>query len=54
MIRTSLKTTSLSFVMHKETKILLEKLAHIHDRSMTGVVEQLIKKEAKECGILDK
>jgi hypothetical protein len=47
------KTIRQNLVFSKQTRVLLEKLTRIHDRSMTGVIEQLIKKEAKEYGLIE-
>jgi hypothetical protein len=45
--------TPMSFVFNEESKVLLSKLAKIHDRSMTSVLVQLIKKESKEYGLIE-
>lgn len=53
MTEQSPRTSKVNYVLREETKSMLEKLAKIHDRSMTGVIEQLIKKEAKEYGLIE-
>ncbi len=47
------KDTVIHFAVKMETREMLRKLAKIHDRSMTGVIEQLIKKESKEYGLIE-
>lgn len=47
------KSENIKFVVKPEIKALLLKLSLIHDRSMTGVIEQLIKKEGKEYGLIE-
>ncbi|MFA5996652.1 MAG: hypothetical protein WC790_02945 [Candidatus Paceibacterota bacterium] len=46
------KPVRVAFQISNETKLLLDKLAKIYDRPMTGVFEQLLKKEAKEHGLI--
>lgn len=47
------KTLRVAFQITTETRSMLDKLAILHDRPMTGVIEQLIKKEAKEYGLIE-
>lgn len=47
------KSEVIQFKVRPGTKRRLKELAKIHDRPMTGVIEQLIKKECKELGLLD-
>lgn len=47
------KQARITFQVSTDTRALLEKLTKIHDRTMTGVIEQLIKKEAKVCGLIE-
>jgi len=37
----------------KDSRILLEKLSKIHDRSMTNCIEYLLKKEGTEYGLIE-
>ena len=47
------KNIPTSFVFDEETKILIKKLAKIHDRSQAGILKFLVKKEAKEYGLIE-
>ena len=53
MIEQSPRTAKVNFLFRQETRELLDILTKIHDRSMTSVLEQLVKKEAKEHGLID-
>jgi hypothetical protein len=50
---TDKKQTSTSFMLSDESKILLAKLAKIQDRSQNKTLHYLIKKEAKEYGLIE-
>jgi len=47
------KPARITFQVADDTRSMLEKLTKIHDRSMTGVIEQLIKREARENGLIE-
>jgi len=47
------KTERMVFQVSPDIRLMLDKLAKVHDRSMTGVIEQLIKKEAKKHGLIE-
>jgi hypothetical protein len=47
------KSKRIAFQVSSDTREMLDKLTKLHDRPMTGVIEQLIKKEAKEYGLLE-
>ncbi|MFA5921204.1 MAG: hypothetical protein WC856_07915 [Methylococcaceae bacterium] len=53
MTTSSTKQSRIGLKVNDETRVMLEKLTKIHDRPMTGVIEQLIKKEAKEYGLIE-
>jgi len=48
------RTAKVNFMIREDTRVMLEKMSIIECRSMTGVVEQLIRKAAKEYGIICK
>ena len=47
------KTERVNLQISTKNRILLEKLAKIHDRSMTNMIEVLVVKEAKEYGLIE-
>jgi len=47
------KTERVNLQITTENRKLLEKLAKIHDRSMTNMVEVLVIREAKEYGLIE-
>jgi hypothetical protein len=42
-----------TFKIDNKTKTMLKKLSKLQDRSMTGVLQYLIKKEAREYGLVE-
>jgi hypothetical protein len=53
MNKESIKNQRIGFTVTPETRSMLIKLSKLHDRSITSVFEQLIKKEAKEYGLIE-
>jgi hypothetical protein len=47
------KRKTSTFYLSDQSKALLPKLAKLQDRSMAGVINYLIKKEAKEYGLIE-
>ena len=47
------KTTPIFMTISKDSRLMLEKLSKIHHRSMTNTVEQLIREEAIEYGLIE-
>lgn len=53
MAREKTKTQKMTFEFSDDTRSLLLKLHKLQDRSMTGVIEHLVKNEGKKYGLIE-
>lgn len=51
--RTKSRDARINIMTTREHRIMLEKLSKIHERSMTGVFEMLVKQESKVYGLIE-